>query len=165
MPIGQRARGHERLHPLRRHDHVAQTQRRQQHFAKGADVDHTPGTIESLQGGQWTACVAILAVVIIFDHPRARARSPVQQREPTRPDEHGVRPQAELPLCDHRKLVAGLATGAGRKLLAADLKQQRRHRLLPGSGRSARPRARASGRGRCMPRAPSPRAHRAHRAG
>ena len=78
--------------------------------------------------------------------------------EATRPDEERVGDRAEVLAREVRELQPGLhARGCG-QLLAADLKQQRRHAPLPlpaaARGTAARPTARDCGHGRCTRRAP-----------
>src|SRR5581483_11498748 len=85
-------------------------------------------------------------------------------RNSPRTDEHPVRTSSELALDQHRELRLGFPASAGRELLAADLKQQRRHRP-PAPDSPAPPRAPASALARRTPPARSRRARRARPAG
>ena len=53
---------------LRYHE-VCQPDTGKQHLAEGARVQHATVTVQARQGGQRTAHVAVLAVVIVFHHP------------------------------------------------------------------------------------------------
>ena len=89
---------------IRRYHDVAESQRREQNFAERSDVDHAGVRVEALQRGDGLAFVAVLAVVIVFDDPRAGALSPFDQLQTAR-SAHG---DAE------RKLVRrGHERGAG----------------------------------------------------
>ncbi len=74
-----------------------------------------------------------------------------EHREPSRRDQDPRRSDAQGLLCDAGQLRQSLAAGSRRQLLAADLNQERRHRLPRRAGRSG---AQACERGRCTRRAP-----------
>src|SRR6266550_3343300 len=63
----------EALDQIGRDDKISESQRWKHHFAEAADVDHTTICIQALQGSDWHGVVAIFAVVIVFDNPRAGA--------------------------------------------------------------------------------------------
>ena len=85
-----------------------------------------------------------------------------EQGEAPRRDQDAARLDSEQAPAELGKLRLGLAAGRSRQLLAADLNQDGRHRPPRRAGRSG---ARASGPGRCTPRARSPRRRPARRAG
>ena len=82
--------------------------------------------------------------------------------EPARPCIELVGPPAEMPLTQLRQLRRTLAARPGGQFLAADLKQQLRHRSPGIAGRRG---GRGRGRGRCRRPAPSPRSRPARREG
>ena len=76
QPLGRRERGDQR----RRHDHVADPQRREDGPREGADVEDAAAAIESLQRLEPAAVVAELAVVVVLDDQGVGALGPLQQR-------------------------------------------------------------------------------------
>ena len=74
-----------------------------------------------------------------------------EDREPSRRDQDLRRRDAQSLLCGRRQLRQSLAASPRRQFLAADLNQERRHRLLRRAGRNG---AQACERGRCTRRAP-----------
>src|SRR3954471_2245787 len=58
---------------------VAESQRRKEYFAKGADVEYAPCLIQPMQRLQRTPAKAVFAVVIILQNPSARLACPLQQ--------------------------------------------------------------------------------------
>jgi hypothetical protein len=70
LAIDERARCGERVYQLLRNDHIAQPQRRQQHFAETSDVHDVCAVVEALQRCDRPAAVPILAVVVVLENPR-----------------------------------------------------------------------------------------------
>ena len=80
--VARESREPHRIHERRRQHEIAHAQPRRDRLAEAADVDHPPRAVERLHRGNRIGIVAILAVVVILEHPRIRARGPVEQREP-----------------------------------------------------------------------------------
>src|SRR5579862_8707099 len=81
MAHTDRLRGGESVHHSRRHDEVGETKRGKQNFVKGTGVDDHAGAIQSLEGGDGAALVAIFAVVVVLEDQGARTPGPFQQRQ------------------------------------------------------------------------------------
>ena len=120
----------EGIHQRLGHHREAEPDAGKQHLAQRADIDDGPRAIEPLQGGEWTADIAELAVVIVLDDPAAGLGRPGQEIEPTRHahDRTG------------RILVGGRDIGGpcrrGRRYAAADPQAMLvdRHRHQPRAG-------------------------------
>ena len=82
MPVGQRARGDERLDQLRRHDQVPEPERREEHLAERPRVDHAARRVEPLERRERASRVAVLAVVVVLEDPRPARARPLEEREP-----------------------------------------------------------------------------------
>ena len=78
------AHGEEWIDEIGRNDEVADAKRGEEHFAEGANVDNAGSVVETLEGGNGLALVAKLAVVVIFDDPRAGLAGPMQELKTTR---------------------------------------------------------------------------------
>ena len=83
MSVGA-ARRQQRLAQIGRHDHETEAQRRKQRLAEAADIDHASVGVEAVQARDRPRPVAELAVVVVFDDPRAGGVRPFQQRQPAR---------------------------------------------------------------------------------
>jgi hypothetical protein len=81
MAIDRGTRLGERLDQLRRDDDVAQSQRGKERLAEGPHVDHAPLEVHPLQRGEGTPTKAILAIEVVFHHPRPTTTRPLQQRQ------------------------------------------------------------------------------------
>ena len=64
------------------HDHVADAQPREHHLGERADVDHPALLVETLEGRQRPAAVAVLAVVIVLEDEGVGLARPLQELEP-----------------------------------------------------------------------------------
>ena len=84
MLVGGGAGRHQPVLQVGRHDQEAQAQRREQRLAEAADVDHAAVDVEPVQARHRPRAVAELAVVVVLDHPGARAARPAQQGQPPR---------------------------------------------------------------------------------
>ena len=103
----------EALDQIGRDDKISESQRWKHHFAEAADVDHTTICIQALQGSDWHGVVAIFAVVIVFDNPRAGASGPLEQLQPARRT-HCYSQRILMRRCNKRgaRLAAQLNSGA-----------------------------------------------------
>jgi hypothetical protein len=54
----------------RRHDRVRDPQARKQNLVEAADIDDAAVAVHALQGGDGSALVAIVAIVVVFDDVR-----------------------------------------------------------------------------------------------
>src|SRR6266568_3512841 len=55
-----------------------------EHFAKGANIEHPPVVIQSLEGLQRAPTKAVFAIIIVLQNPCSGLPGPVQQDHPTR---------------------------------------------------------------------------------
>ena len=81
MEIGRTANGEELVAEIGRNDDEAKAEGREDRFGEGPDVDDASVGIESMEAWEWTRPIAELAVVIVFDDPRAGVACPLQQRQ------------------------------------------------------------------------------------
>ncbi len=80
--VGSGPRRDQPLLQIRRHDQKAETQGREKCLAEAAHVDDAAIDVETVQAGDGPGAVAELAVVVVLDHPGARAARPVKQGQP-----------------------------------------------------------------------------------
>src|ERR1051326_8153906 len=64
-------------------DQVAQAQGGKEHLAKGSDIQHAPGAVQTVQGFYGPSAEAVFAVIVVLDDPGACLSTPFEQRQPT----------------------------------------------------------------------------------
>src|ERR1035438_1318409 len=74
----------ETLDEIGRNDHVSEAQRWEESLAERADVNHAPATIESLQGCDRHAFIAVFTIVVVLHDPGTRMVRPIEQLEAAR---------------------------------------------------------------------------------
>src|SRR5574342_151191 len=79
MNINETTHLQEWIHQGRRQDHVTDSKRWKEHFAKGSNVDDAVCLIKPLQSGQWTCRKPELAVIVIFKDESVCTFRPIQQ--------------------------------------------------------------------------------------
>ena len=82
MRARRRCRGEHVDHP-RRNDKIAKAERREEYGIEASREDHAPALIKTLQRGNGTADIAILAIVVVFKDQYARLSGPLQKRKPS----------------------------------------------------------------------------------
>src|SRR5258708_14654412 len=66
------------LHQCWWHHHVSEPDRGEEHFAEGANIDHSLRAVQALQRLDRTAIKTILTVEIVFDDPGPGLAGPLQ---------------------------------------------------------------------------------------
>src|ERR1700728_122150 len=82
--IDGEANGGEAMHEVGGYNDGAEAERGAQDFAEGSNVDDAVAGVESLEGGDGHAVVAILGVVVVFDDPGGSLAGPLEKLKAAR---------------------------------------------------------------------------------